>query len=286
MAISNSGERKLAALRSILVATDFSPQENAAFHRASQLARLHGASLKFVYLPLKGQEASAHADLLAAARRVDLVVLPHRRRSTAAFFRGEPVLRLLRRSGCPVLVVRQAAAAPYERILVAVDFTDASRALVAHAASFGAAARLELFHAVGTREEAMLRSAEASEPAVRAYRARRIAHAQRGMLALTHAVHPRPVVLSTFIARGDPGRQVVVRQEQSGADLVVVGKHPGSAWGDFLCGSVAHRVLSWGSSDVLVMPTAFVGATAPMAARRMRAARGHAAFAMPAGSAS
>jgi hypothetical protein len=73
----------------------------------------------------------------------------------------------------------------------------------------------------------------------------------------------------TAIGRGDPGRQTVIQQEYSGADLVVLGKSRSSAWEDFFLGSVAHRVLSWGSSDVLVVPQAFLEATAPVAARRV-----------------
>ena len=60
----------------------------------------------------------------------------------------------------------------------------------------------------------------------------------------------------------------MIQQEHSGADLVVLGKKGSTAWEDFFCGGVAHRVLSWGSSDVLVVPNAYLQATAPLAARR------------------
>jgi nucleotide-binding universal stress UspA family protein len=41
------------------------------------------------------------------------------------------------------------------------------------------------------------------------------------------------------------------------------------AWEDFFCGSVAHRVLSWGSSDVLLVPQDNVPASAPSPRRRI-----------------
>src|SRR4051812_2806660 len=121
-------------IHSILVATDLSTQENLALQRAWRLAQAHRATVKLMYMPQAGQEVPATAaarlaeaarqleeslelrvktvpvaahkleDLVAQARGVDLVVLPHRRdRSTAAFFRGQPVLRLLRDCNCPVL---------------------------------------------------------------------------------------------------------------------------------------------------------------------------------------
>lgn len=49
-------------------------------------------------------------------------------------------------------------------------------------------------------------------------------------------------------------RQAAVQQEYVGADLVVVGKRRRSAVAEFFCGSVAQRLLSWSSSDVLVVP--------------------------------
>lgn len=300
MRASHAGAASAVPIKTILVATDLSVQENIAVQRAWQLAEAHRATLKLMYMPPRGQQPAAQAasrlanvarqleerlelrvkmapvkahtpdDLVAEASGADLVVLPHRReRSTAAFFRGQPVLRLLRRANCPVLVARQAATGHYRRILVAVDFSPRAGSLLNVAAQIDAGAALEVFHAVSTLGEARLRSAEATEQAVRAYRARCMKDAQDRMLTLTDAFDTRRNRLSAVIGRGDPGRQTVVQQEHTGADLVVVGKTRTSAWEDFLCGSVAHRVLSWGTSDVLVVPMPHDPATAPIAARRV-----------------
>lgn len=265
-------------IKSILVATDLSVEENVAVQRASQLAHAHGADIKLAYLPLDGQNVPTLAGL---ARGADLVVLRHRnKRSTAAFFRGQPVMRLLRECECPILVTRGARDAPYLRTLVGVDLSARSEALVGYAADFAPEASLELFHAISTRDEAKLRSAEATEHAISRYRRRRQADAAERMLTLTDSFDARRNRFLTTTGRGDPGMQLVVQQERSGADLVVVGKSRSSAWEDFLCGSVAHRVLSWGSSDVLVVPHAFSQATAPLASDRLRAAKPRAAFAL------
>lgn len=289
-------------IQSILVATDLSVPENMVVRRALRLAIAHDATLRLKYMPPTGQKPAADAaarlsqlageleqatgmrmavdavqpykveDLCAEARGLDLLVLPHRReRSTAAFFRGQPVLRVLRTARCPVLVARRTPDADYGRILVAVDFSAESESLLQLAGDLDAHAELELFHAVDTLGEARLRAAEATEHAVRAYRAHCLRHARDRMLTLTDSFVARRDRLLTQIGRGDPGRQVVVQQEHSDADLVVVGKRRTSAWEDFLCGSVAHRVLSWGSSDVLVVPLGLPPATAPHAARRILA---------------
>ena len=289
------------SIKSILVVTDLSAQENMAVQRAWHLADTHRATVTLMYMPARGQQVPGNAgarlanaarqieeslevrvrtapvkaqeleDLVAQARGMDLVVLPHRHeRSTAAFFRGQPVLRLLRGCSGPVLVARRTGGGPYQRILVSVDFSAESQAVVQLAATLDPQAQLEIFHAISTLNEAKLRSAEATEQAVRAYRQRCLQHARQQMLTLTDSFDARRNRVSTVIGRGDPGRETVVQQERCGADLVVVGKKRSSAWEDFLCGSVAHRVLSWGRSDVLVVPHAPVQAAAPIAGPRLR----------------
>lgn len=288
-------------IRSMLVATDLSVQDRLTLQRAWHIARAHRATVHLMYLPPAGQPVpttaaarlaqrareleEAHGlrvqavgvrrehafdDLVALARGVDLVVLPHRReRSTAAFFRGQPVLRLLRGAGRPVLVLRRSTDEHYRRILVAVDLLPESTALAQFAAGLEERAELEIFHALGTREEAMLRSAEATEQAVRAFRAGRLRRAQERLVTLSDSFSARRNRVATLTGRGDPGRQTVLQQERSGADLVVLGKSRSSAWEDFFCGSVAHRVLSWGSSDVLVVPDAHLQASAQRGPRRI-----------------
>ena len=286
-------------LKSILVVTDLSAWENMAVQRASQLANTHCATIKLMYVPARGQRVLPTAtsrlarsarqledrlglhvrtapvksdqlkDLVAEARGADLVVLPHRHeRSIAAFFRGQPVMSLLRQFNRPVLVVRQAHTARYARVLVAVNFSAESEALVKLAATFDSSAELEIFHAISTLDEAKLRSAKASEHVVRAFREKCLKHAQERMVSFSGSLDARRNRVLSTIGHGDPARQAVIQQEHSGADLVVLSKTRGSAWDDFFFGSVAHRVLSWGSSDVLVVPDAYLQATPPLAARR------------------
>ena len=143
----------------------------------------------------------------------------------------------------------------YERILVPTDFSSDSLVAARVAAAFQGEAQLEFIHAISTRDEAKLRSAEASEQVVLAYRKRCLEYAQERMLEFTRtlAMHDNPKII-TKLSRGDRGLQTAKHQERSGADLVVVGTKRRSAWRDVLLGSTAHRILRWASSDVLLVP--------------------------------
>lgn len=266
---------------SILVLSDLSKPQNIAVRRACHLAGVHQATLKLMHVPAGSGKL---ADIAGEAEGVDLIVLAQPPdRSTAAFFRGRPVLGLLRRLDTPVLVVRRSQRAHYSKVLVAVDFTPKSQAMARIAARLDPLAQLELFHAVSTADEARLRSAETDEQSVRSFRAKRRRRAQKDMSAFQESFGPGRDRTRTALGRGDAGWQTVLRQQRTGAELVVVGKKRRPAWEDFLCGSVAHRVLSRGSSDVLIVPDACVGVQQPLAPERIGLPGAWAAMALAAG---
>lgn len=297
------GERTLTDLDSILAITDFSTGTDAVLARAAQLAVEHGATLKLMYVAPGGElpcpdaacRLSHHAlqlrqrhgidvrtvtrtfntddDVANAAWCADLVVAgASRERSLRSFLCGQPVERLLRAARRPVLVVSRAAGsapAAYGRLLVAVDFSEASRRLIAAAFTLGKSAHVELFHAISTANEGKLRYAEVSDQAIKAYRQECRRYAKDRMFRLTDSTDARRNRVYSAIGHGDPARQAIVQQQHSGAELIVVGKHPASALSDFLFGSVAQRVLRHAAIDVLVVPHDFQPATRAVAARRL-----------------
>ncbi len=247
--------KQLAPLHAVLVFTDRSPQEHHVLRRAASLAADHGAMLEHRVVP---RDAPLHVFARDTAG-ADLLVLPERRQPlVAALLQGQPVTRVLRDAEVPVLVVRRDVARPWHRVLAGVDFSAESDAVAAYAGQLAEDAELELFHAVCTRDETRLRSAEATEQAVLAFRANGLQRAQERMRGLVPLLGRRPGRIHTAIGRGDPGRQLVVQEAQTRADLVVVGKEASTAWGDFFGAAVAHRVLGWGTSDLLVVPYAYV----------------------------
>ena len=286
--------------RSILAVTDFSEQGGHALARAALLGAEHRAALQLVYLSQPGEvpppdvavRLSHHAlqirqrhqipadagtrmdcsvaDIARAAAGHDRVVWGMApQRGLRAWYGAHPAIQLLRACRRPVIVVRSAAAQPYQSLMVAVDFSQASHRLVELGLALHPRARVELFHAVSTTNEGKLRYAEVSERAIQIYREQCRRHAQDRMFTLTDSYDARRNRLSSSIGRGDPARQVLVAQQGAGADLIVVGKHPASRCADWLFESVAQRILCEARTDVLVVPHGFQSASRGAALKRL-----------------
>lgn len=276
--------------RFILAVTDFSNQGAHALDRAALLSAEHGALLTLAYLghPKETPPADAanrldqHArqlsqvhgiqvraagrlshtieELLPEVSIADLVVWGTARvRSLRSFFLGQPVDELLRRAQRPVLLARRRAGHPYRKLLVAVDFSPASPSLVDVGCAISKTAPVELFHAIDTINERKLRQAEVSDHDIKVYREQCLGRARDRMVRLTDSCDARRNRVRSAIGRGDPSLQALVQQQRSGSDLIVVGKHPASAFSDLMFESVSARIVSFSAgddarSDVLVVP--------------------------------
>jgi nucleotide-binding universal stress UspA family protein len=295
------------SIKSILAVTDLSLDASHAVERAAMYAVEHRALLNLLYAAAPGdpncsdavgrlaqlaklvaqrfgvtvQTANRTGDTLEqiveAARCNDLIVISHRReRSLSAFIYGTRFERLMRLSRCPVLVTKLKPRKRYRRILVAVDFTDTSKALVNLALDVDPDSEIELFHAINTIDETKLRSADVSYQAIKAYRHRTRLEAQDRMFWLTDSFGARKGRVMSAIGQGDPARQAAAQQEYVGADLIVVGKRRRSALAEFFCASVAQRLFSWSSSDVLVVPHYDLSSTRAAAKLRIEPEQGNA----------
>ena len=237
---------------------------------AIRLGRQGATDVRAV-LPLT---ADHMADALSHAASADLIVtaeLPGR--ALDALFLRQPLHMLLRRCHRPVLVVKRPALAPYRHVLVAVDFSAQAGGLV-DLAQHVARGELELFHALRPGQDGALAHPEIPLHVVRRWRQADIAELEQRMVRLTDSMAARRNRVLSTIGRGDPGRQAAVQQEHAGADLLVVGKTPRSAFSELLLGSVANRALRCASGDVLVVPHGHGRATHALAVRRIRAGSG------------
>lgn len=145
------------------------------------------------------------------------------------------------------------AAPRYETILVGVDFSDASRIALDHAAALarGLGATLEVVHVVPRMKP--------SVPFSQANR-RRVAELQRAAVADARQMldawvkRLRNVKARARVVRGLPHEALLAQAKRAKADLVVVGERGQNLAEALLIGSTAERVARKARRPVLLIP--------------------------------
>ncbi len=187
---------------------------------------------------------------------VDLVVLgTHGRRGLRRAVLGSVAEEVARLAPCSVLAVRAGdeAFAP-DTVLVAVDFSDGSRAALHHAARFAEVygARLAILHVI--EEISVPEFYDLGLVSVYTYGPEFDERALRHLRVFAEEALGEDVARSAsyYVKVGSPAGTVVDMTEKVEADLVVVGTRGLSGVRRLLLGSVAERVLRLAPVPVFV----------------------------------
>jgi nucleotide-binding universal stress UspA family protein len=161
---------------------------------------------------------------------------------------GSTVERLAHTLVQPLLVVRQRAHGPYQRIVVATDFSDASRHALLAAVRLFPGREVILYHAY---EMALAGLSNNLEPA----RLRRMSQViEQGDYAdfMAATELPADAVVRPVIEQGVLESMLTRYVRSHGIDLVVMGARGRSAVMTVLLGSSAAKLLDWLPCDALV----------------------------------
>lgn len=164
---------------------------------------------------------------------------------------GSTAERLLHQTERPLLVVRTEADAPYQRVLVALDFSPWSEQAIVVAGAVAPGAHLILMHSFSIPFEEKLRFAGVDEATLEHYRERARTDASDHLQALVDRSGLLPHQFTLSLTEGDAPMHVLQQAEERGCDLIVIGKHGRQAAEELLLGSVTQHVLTEATCDVL-----------------------------------
>lgn len=218
---------------------------------AHRLAEKHGIPVKPVL-----EIGCAHSEIACHAEAIDagLVVLgAHGGGFVRELFLGSTAEKVLRKLSRPLLIVKREPQAPYQRILVPVDFSEPSRRALEFALRIAPHAHITVLHAFEVPYEAKLRFSGTSDETIHAYRAEVQARADQAMRQFISTLEATASPLSHIVEFGPAPAVIRGKAELLDPDLIVVGKHGQSAWEDMLLGSVTKQVILDASCDVLVV---------------------------------
>jgi nucleotide-binding universal stress UspA family protein len=283
----------MPAFADILVATDFSELSRLALRRAAQLAQEHGAGLELLHVveelppeeefPLVAaldaartgltEESRAEVpagvpcrclveagkDFVAIIRRArelpaDLVVIgAHGRHSLVDYLVGTTAEKLARKAGLPLLVVKQPPQAPYRRLLVATDFSAASRHALEVAMALAPQAEIELLHVFGLWGEGRLSMAGANAEAREHYRRQARASSETLLKEWLAGVDLGGRHVESHLRQGPPATVIAQLAVERRSDLLVMATSGRSGLPYILLGSVAEQTLRASPCDTLVV---------------------------------
>lgn len=189
----------------------------------------------------------------ADAQAADLVVMGARGESVAKdVLIGSTAENMMQKTGHPVLIVKQAPIATYQKVLVPVDFSQASLSALRLARRMAPQAELVVMNAFVVPYEGKLRMALVDDDTIGHYRDLALNDSLRQLRDFTRSAGLGANDCSIVAINGDAWMSVLDQEKALQCDLIVVGKHGKSLLEDFLLGSVTKMILSHSKCDVLV----------------------------------
>ncbi len=165
---------------------------------------------------------------------------------------GSTAERLLCKATRPMLVVKQRAHEPYQRVLVALDFSAWSKPLIELARRVAPRAHMVLLSAYDVPYQGRMRLAGAIDTKIDAYRERARTSAEQQLHALAADASLAPGDWTPCLPYAEPSLAIVEQEIEQACDLIVIGKHGRNVIEDLLLGSVTSHVLAESVGDVLV----------------------------------
>lgn len=220
--------------------------------------RTHGSdldALSIVQNQVEGDAPPEEITTYVEAQEIDLVVMgTHGRRGAQRLLLGSVTEEVVRKASCPVLTVRtdaeETSSQGVRRILVPVDFSDASKMAVRHAKELAQPdeAQLDLLHVL---EQVVYPSAYGVDPAHLATQ-EVLGRVEKslGDIAREDAGYDR---VQTSVKVGYAPLTILDYAEDNEIDLIVIATHGRTGFDRVLLGSVAERVIRRSPVPVFVV---------------------------------
>lgn len=217
---------------------DAGSEHHIALARQEHAREFSHASFPVTQRLVKGPAASAIADIAASMPGAIVITGASRHDTLGEMILGSTVDKLTRQLRQPLLVVGQRVRGPYRHLMVAVDFTHASKVALRTATQRFPNSQVTAFHVQGDA------SGEAPARADAAF----LEFLDTCELAPSARARVTPV-----IGQGDPATQLSRFASEHTIDLAVLGLHDESMLRRLLVGSRSEALLQTIACDTLLV---------------------------------
>jgi universal stress protein E len=279
----------------ILAATDFSSRSDRALRRAGQLAKQLGGTLTITHIvdddqpahlieletreaekllaeqlrtwsELSEIECKIHVDvgdafdgILRVAEKFSaylIVMGSHRKRLLRDIFGGTTIERVIRTGSRPVLMVNRDATKAYQRVLAAIDLSDASVHALTTAKDLGLLeqCQVNVVHAFTAVAKSTLYVADAKQSDIDKYVLAEARKVEADLQAFLDGTGYARLNATYLLKEGDPYDAIATAAKETDADMVLIGTHGRTGLTKIFLGSVAEQILCRLDIDILAVP--------------------------------
>lgn len=191
--------------------------------------------------------------------KVDLLIMgAHGQHSIRDAFVGTTAEHIAQRTNCPVLIVKCSPKNPYKKILVPIDFSNASKTAFSYCLKLFPKASTHLIHVGDYEYEDILNKEQAEEniPKNKITKIRKaiLFYLDNKMKTFIKGQHKQLNRTPYNIKLGYPGPTIVNESQKLGCDLIVMGTQGHGRIHYLFMGRVANWVLAETDKDILVVP--------------------------------
>lgn len=191
-------------------------------------------------------------EILGAVEEIEptlLVMGVHRPRGFLDALRETTMQRIVRRTGCPVLLVRDTVDHEYKTVIAACDFSPASTSAMELADSFTETQTIRPIHALHVPYSGMLGPTKSAKSELeRAFQA----DARKLDAKWREGALPGKLASDTEIVAGSPYSVIRQQVEKGGVDLICVGAHGRVGAAPAVLGSLATDLMRDAPCDLLI----------------------------------
>lgn len=195
----------------------------------------------------------------AKKNKFDLLVIgAHGKYSIRDSFVGTTAEYIADKTKCPVLIIKNKPVHSYDKILIPIDFSNASKNALNCALQLFSNATIELLHVGDYEYENLLKKEEDEEniPKNKIIKLRKaiVLYLEDKMKKFIKSVGKKHQKLSCSIDLGYPTPIILTKAEKKNRNLLIMGTQGHSRIHYLFMGRVAHGVLRETTKDILLVP--------------------------------
>jgi nucleotide-binding universal stress UspA family protein len=222
-------------------------------------ARLQAARGRLSLISLSAdKDTTAAVERYCEQHRPELVIIAREPKGVLSRLLGSTPEKLARHGQVPILIVQLPAEHPYRRVLVGIDYSQASHGVLELALRMKApgAEPVDVLHCYDTSYSLVMHQTGAHAGQLVSYYEKHLLEAEATLRDFLKPTLAGGANLHLLVKSGDPRAELEAAAREQGTELLVVGKHARQGLGHTLLGSVAESSLRRAECDVLIVPQA------------------------------